>query len=1128
MQTDLVAFDQAQRKQALDIRHSFIVQAPAGSGKTELIIQRLLSLLINVNRPEEILAITFTKKAANEMRARVIKALKHADIHPEPESAHEKLTWQLAKRVLQRDHELQWHLINNPNQLRIQTIDSLCTYLTAQLPLLSHFGSQPDITDYPVVLYRLAVQEVLSHVEENVAWSQAIATLLLHLDNDLNKLHDLLVSLLSKRDQWLAHIHLDVNEDNIRRKLEYDLGQVISDHLLDLKQAFPTDIIPTLMEIARYTSDQLAIQNQSSALLACRDLQTLPACEPQYLQAWKGLAQLLLTKSGTWRKKVDASIGFTPVKDIKCKIELAENRAHQETLKKIISSLSGNENLQQKLADLFFLPEARYNDAQWETLKSLFLVLKIAAAQLRIIFQRFGQIDFIENAQAALSALGTDDAPTDFALTLDYQIRHILVDEFQDTSYSQYQLLEKLIAGWMPDDGRTLFVVGDPMQSIYRFREADVGLFMRMCKSGIGLITLIPLALAVNFRSTATIVQWNNEHFQRIFPVFNDIATGAVTYSHSTAQHTQDDVAKQSCVQIERCLNVSELSEGNHIVRIIEETKALYPQDKIAILVRSRSHLVTILPILKQANIPFQAIDIEPLATHQCIQDLLSLTCALLHPADRLSWLATLRAPWCGLTLADLLAIAGGNPHASIWEQLENQRILQQVSEQGQVRLKKLLPVLQHAIAERERQDVRAWIESTWMLLGGPACLQNYSDMENVHAYFKLLEAISKDNGMIQPDQLKEMIDTLFASGHDDDNSVQIMTIHAAKGLEFDTVIMPQLNRKIPNDDKSLLLWMERPLANEQDALLLAPMHATGNDTDAIYEYINRQRRVKSAHETIRLFYVATTRAKKRLHLLYTVKDDSDDETSANTGSFLDKLSPFLIVENPVTEQIPLLSENMPASHQASHELCRINIHWQNPFVQISQSSAKHQQQHGFQLADTTPRIIGIVIHRIMQLLAENGMEWWKHGKHAQQLEYIKQQLLQAGCSPALLAESAAATRQAVMNAMSDDRGQWILRPHSEAQSEFALTAVINGIAERHIIDRTFIDEKGVRWIIDYKTSTLHHDALSDFLKHEQKKYMEKMQNYYHAIRLNDDRPVRLGLYFPALPTWKEWEPADE
>src|SRR5205085_1630546 len=102
------------------------------------------------------------------------------------------------------------------------------------------------------------------------------------------------------------------------------------------------------------------------------------------------------------------------------------------------------------------------------------------------------------------------------------------------------------------------------------------------------------------------------------------------------------------------------------------------------------------------------------------------------------------------------------------------------------------------------------------------------------------------------------------------------------------------LERKMPQDDKSLLLWMERPLSNDQIALLLAPIHATGNAKDILYEYINRQQRMKSDYETDRLFYVATTRAKQRLYLFFNVNKSVKDDFRVESGSFLEKIWPAL------------------------------------------------------------------------------------------------------------------------------------------------------------------------------------------------------------------------------------------
>ena len=129
--------DQDARLRALDANTSFIVQAPAGSGKTGLLTQRFIVLLAGVEAPEEITAITFTIKAAAEMRNRILQALERAGDDQAPDAAYEKQTWQLARKALARDKENGWHLLENPSRLRIQTIDSLCTSLARQMPVIT-------------------------------------------------------------------------------------------------------------------------------------------------------------------------------------------------------------------------------------------------------------------------------------------------------------------------------------------------------------------------------------------------------------------------------------------------------------------------------------------------------------------------------------------------------------------------------------------------------------------------------------------------------------------------------------------------------------------------------------------------------------------------------------------------------------------------------------------------------------------------------------------------------------------------------------------------------------------------------------------------------------------------------
>lgn len=261
--------DQSQRQQALDITRSFIVQAPAGSGKTELLTQRFLCLLASVQEPEEILAITFTKKAASEMRCRIRDALKKAQIEPEPTIKHQKKTWQLAHQVLIQNKIKKWGLLDNLNRLRIKTIDAFNSLLTRQLPLLSHFGAQPEIINYPRPLYRQAVQIFLSHLEENVEWSKAIAQLLLHLDNNMKSAEDLLIEMLSKRDQWLPYIMMHQNHPDLRKLLEKNLANVITDTLIKLNNLFPREHVVDLCSLIQFAAHNLTKNNPNSPILAC-------------------------------------------------------------------------------------------------------------------------------------------------------------------------------------------------------------------------------------------------------------------------------------------------------------------------------------------------------------------------------------------------------------------------------------------------------------------------------------------------------------------------------------------------------------------------------------------------------------------------------------------------------------------------------------------------------------------------------------------------------------------------------------------------------------------------------------------------------------------------------------------
>ncbi|MEQ8955305.1 MAG: UvrD-helicase domain-containing protein, partial [Gammaproteobacteria bacterium] len=186
--TEQLLADAAQRDGALDVHHSYAVQAPAGSGKTELLTLRFLKLLAMVDEPEAVLAITFTRKAASEMSNRILNALQWAaaqDGSQRFDNSHTQARFEAAAAVLARDQAMSWQLLQNPARLRIQTIDSFCAYLAGRLPLLSSLGGGAQVEEDNSEIYLEAVRNTLEQLKGEGRLVDELASLLLHLDNDL-------------------------------------------------------------------------------------------------------------------------------------------------------------------------------------------------------------------------------------------------------------------------------------------------------------------------------------------------------------------------------------------------------------------------------------------------------------------------------------------------------------------------------------------------------------------------------------------------------------------------------------------------------------------------------------------------------------------------------------------------------------------------------------------------------------------------------------------------------------------------------------------------------------------------------------------------------------------------------
>ncbi len=1131
--TDLREADADARARALEVGDSFIVQAPAGSGKTELLTQRFLALLVTVQDPESILAITFTRKAAAEMRERILGALRAATETDPDGRRHQPVTLQLARAARAADQARGWGLLRNPGRLRIQTIDSLNYGLARRLPVLSGLGAGLGVEEDARELYRLAAARLLAHLPGGEpAHTAAVGTVLRHLDNRGQRFADLVVEMLGRREAWLPALPAgfadEATEEATREALEAARRSLVSAHLQTLLDRFPAELLRESVGVAKMAAQTLRVAGADSPLLGIERIEEAPTGDPADTAAWRALAELLLTAQGTARKPggLNKNLGIPAGPAGK----LLKARAGA-----MVAAVAGHPYLCEALHAVRGLPEGAYDASEWEALKALLVVLRLAVAELELIFASSATADYPRFAMAAIESLGSPDEPTDTALALDARLAHVLVDEFQDTSEGQVRLLEALTAGWQSGDGRTLFLVGDPMQSIYRFRNAEVGLFLDVRDHGLGELQLTPLNLHVNFRSTDPVVSWINAAFEQVLPPQDDVLRGAVRYCPSIAATA---AGGEGGVRMHALLGRAREEEAERVVEIVYRRLREEQKARVAILVQGRRHLLHIVPALTARGIAFQATDIDPLAERPIVLDLLSLTRALAHLADRVAWLSVLRAPWCGLSLAELHALAGEDHEATLIEQLQNPEVRARIGGESGRRLAKTQAVLEQSLAESRQLGLRDAVERAWLALGGPATATSRGELDEAQAYLDVLASIEQRGpGPADLLLLTRALEKLYAPSRvDAEARVELMTIHKAKGLQFDTVIVPGLERAPARDRHALLHWMKLPETGH-DALIVAPVERTGSDPNPLYRWLANIENEKLLQERRRLLYVAATRAERWLHLFGRcdlVEDESGPRLRPPAaGVALGMLWPA--VGDSFKQRLAEAGTGDTHGHgrepARDPPLRRLPASWQLPelppvplIAAPPRSVAPGIAPLQFDWASESARHTGTVVHRELQRLAEFP-EAADPDDPMRRRRY-ESELAELGVPVDRRADALERVVKALKRSLADPRGRWLLESgHREAQCELALSGLVDGQVVNVIIDRTFVDDQGVRWVVDYKTSSHEGSGLDDFLDREQERYRAQLDRYAILVARLGPEPVQVGLYFPLLSAWREWRP---
>lgn len=1112
------------RERALDVSTSFIVQAPAGSGKTALLTRRFLRLLAVVERPEQVLAITFTRKAADEMRARILAALRAAAQGVEAANAFESALYADAAKVLVRDADQQWALLDAPNRLQIMTVDSLNARLVSARPITSgQLGQQLLGDDERARLYERTADAVLDWLADTGEIGDAIRIAFDQVDLDSAKWRRRISAMLATRDVWLPSVLQSATSpsDVLRANSERVLGELIDSAISAICALIDSPVLAELHALLCIARDNL-----DSAAGFSDDLTTALG-EPAF---WRFAVSVLLIKppQQTWRKALNKTVGLP-----------AGDKAVATRAKQLLAALHSIDGLHEALIDVTTLPDRGYSDEQWMVIQAAIQTLRISGAEFHRLLSQDGRFDYPEQAANALSTLGHGSQVTEFALQFDYRLQHILVDEMQDTSAAQYRLIERLIAGWQPNDGRTLFCVGDPMQSIFRFRGADVSLFLKAWNEGLGGVALESVKLTTNFRSARPVVEWANDTFASILGDAHDALRESVAHAVSTAA---PEAAEQG--QVQWHFPITDRSgESTAVVDLARDLCQSNPSHRVAIIARTRNALAPTLDALQRAEIPFESIDMERLVERPEVQELITLTRALEMPDDDIAWLGCLRAPWCALTLAEVDAMmrldidygrcVSQRIEAALEHHCWNDAASQRVAEF--LRCVAITRTMAATIGLRER------VERLWGALGGAALLNDTVSLNSAEAYLAALEQLEQGGQLQSPARIHELLKDRKVNGGIAGAQIVVMTIYSSKGLEFEHVLLPGLNVQ-PRNDQAPALRIEARRTSAGPGLLFAAADQVAMDSDAdwLNVLLSQLDRRRANNETRRLLYVAATRARSSLHLFARLEANAKAEQwKAPARTTL--LAPLW---GRLQEQLPPVSGDQLAQTQTRDRAVvaqPLHVRFDEPWTLPSSAAPRtgtsslegvvdaNEDARDLWASDTR-RHIGTVVHEWLQVLAGNPEPL--EALHA--IPHLQRRTeLALGRRGVAIAERRAASDTVLSlldTALTAEDGQWLVgSSHPDNAVELSILTQTPSGARRMIVDRIVRDDVGTLWVVDYKTSITESDDVDAFLAAEKIRYQPQVEAYAAAIRglpqYADDGPttMKLGLYFLAYGRLIEW-----
>lgn len=806
-----------EQKQAIEtIDCNVAVSAGAGSGKTKVLVARFMYILeqsLAQKKPLEaanILAITFTRKAAGEMKTRIRQSISD-------KINEDKLNAFFWRKQLQ-----------NLERAQITTIHGLCSRILRENPVEAQLD--PGFT-----------------VAEDFEGQQFV------------------------KDCVARYLRHALTQENAAlRRLLHIYGAA----------SFTSQVSGLLPQLADIIG-RLGAGEQQDLTQPYRKF--LAACE-----SWKEELLLALTELVEQREKLTSktsqgrkTLNLLAELFVQVQSELRAEKTDFTTLDNVLGSMQARGNVKELLLDIRDLCSRL---RQQELVKNAIPVVQDWQAVLqeleKYISQQKAQLELLTFDDLELQALELLQSNEQVRRKYHERFRYIMVDEFQDTNERQRQLIYLLCGDSMTElEGSKLFIVGDAKQSIYRFRGAEVRVFAEVQRE-LGKRGGSLLKLSKNFRSIKGVLTACNIAFRELLgeDTSRDVYFEALDYN-------KDVVIEPVLLEVGYEQEQKPQRRRLEAAAVAQKMRELHDNEQVAygkmtVLLEAMTECAVIAAELENKNIPYVIIDGKGFYERQEVLDLLHLLTVLHNRYRSLELAGVLRSPYFGLDDATLtqLFLRGAD---SLWQALQEADIACLPAEQG-ARVQRARELLMQLRSYAALYALPELLAELWRVLAveavlsvqkhGESKLANACKLRDEATAFCAGRQASLGDWLAQVEAVRESNAKATTANLDAEEAVQIMTIHKSKGLEFNTVFLPQLDRK-GQSDTSVIKY------NRQFGLgIKAPLADGALVSTAVLDAIKEFDKQREREEYVRKLYVAMTRAEERLIMSGAVEGSRTEE----------------------------------------------------------------------------------------------------------------------------------------------------------------------------------------------------------------------------------------------------------